>query len=174
MNKLPERYLVKTDNQKETQEVINILYKQIGMNPFPASYWKYVIMGQDHPKFKVNIYHEIPDYYLSLPVIPFDTFIKLVMIEDVSLPSKENILKAYNENNSIEVKKVLKDLFPKVFEEDKYFDKLRLESILSTIKIRNCDNLKNKGFYLHPNFNWEVIEDDLGVLVLIPTKLDKQ
>lgn len=68
-------------------------------------------------------------------------------------------------------------------EESKYFDISRNlgwslgdrwdEScgVFSTsISVRNNSNFKHKGFYLSDHYNWEIIRDLSGYLVLVPTK----
>jgi len=84
---------------------------------------------------------------------------------------------------STEAKKALKELFPKVFEDEEYFDlsSMRCRDIVNTpllkqvglypmIEVRLAGNLNNKGFYLSESQNWEIVTDDLGKKVLLPTK----
>lgn len=40
----------------------------------------------------------------------------------------------------------------------------------TTIEIRRQGIYENKGFFLTDKFDWEIIKDDLGCLVLLPTK----
>ena len=38
------------------------------------------------------------------------------------------------------------------------------------LQVRGCGEYENKGFYLHSDYNWEIVKDSNGVLVLLPTK----
>lgn len=105
--------------------------------------------------------------------------------------TKEEILVAYDKACE-EGKKVLRSLFPEIFK-SKYFDlsKLKLinkrseplihfftlESAVNAgfhtqhfIAIRLGDKYENKAFFLSNVYNWELKEDDDGILCLIPTK----
>jgi len=40
----------------------------------------------------------------------------------------------------------------------------------SLIAVKSGGNYKNKGFYLNSNYNWEIVKDNVGYNVLIPTR----
>ena len=42
----------------------------------------------------------------------------------------------------------------------------------SELHVRNCGNFANKGYHLntHEGFNWQIVKDNIGELVLVPTK----
>ena len=104
----------------------------------------------------------------------------------MNCPTKEQILEAAK--GSKEIKQVLKKWFPKVFENEKYFDLSALidgDSIFSSEKaynagfpskfllnVRGVGELKNKAFFLTSTCNWKLEKDNLGALCLIPTKKD--
>jgi hypothetical protein len=96
-----------------------------------------------------------------------------------------------------QAREVLETLFPDVFKNDKYFDLSPIvggtgtaqyrDSLISSnkaraiglchledgqpaIQVRRISNLKLKGFWLSRRFNWEIVADDAGELVLVPTK----
>ena len=88
--------------------------------------------------------------------------------------------------------KMLRTLFPEVFEEDKYFDLSKLDTMpkicsegdiftngssvkagffgSTFLQIRSGGKYKNKAFYLYSAYNWEIIKDDSSLLCLVPTK----
>ena len=41
---------------------------------------------------------------------------------------------------------------------------------VSLIDVRIYENFANKGYYLNSNYNWQIIKDNVGELVLVPTK----
>jgi len=59
-------------------------------------------------------------------------------------------------------------------EQDQYLDLRNASSLGLKDKIliqnRLLGSLKNKSFYLCPEYNWELVKDDTGVLCLLPTK----
>lgn len=50
----------------------------------------------------------------------------------------------------------------KLFSENEFY--------ASLVQIRKLGNYTNKGFYLNKKFNWELVQDDRGLMCLIPTK----
>lgn len=38
------------------------------------------------------------------------------------------------------------------------------------IQVRRDGKLANRGFFLHDNYNWQIVEDDQGYMILVPTK----
>ncbi len=54
-------------------------------------------------------------------------------------------------------------------EQSKYLD-LSKEGVSCFISLRIGGKYENKGFYLNDSYNWEIVEDNYGVLVLIPTR----
>ena len=83
----------------------------------------------------------------------------------------EQILKAAA--TSPEAKLALKELFPDVFKEDKYFDLSGFQT--QTIgglyfAKRASGNFYQKALYLTPFANWELVTDDEGIQCLVPTK----
>jgi hypothetical protein len=112
--------------------------------------------------------------------------------DEVVNVTKEKILTAYEVANE-ESKELLKNLFPKVFEDDKYFDLFKLWSDIKSgvghsyiftdasaieagfngaflMEIRYNGNYAGKAFYLANSYNWEIRLDDMEKLCLIPTK----
>lgn len=71
-------------------------------------------------------------------------------------------------------KETLKTLFPAVFEDDKYYNlsEQKNESFFSNpfLCVQMYGSLATKGFYLSPNYNWEIVKDDQGNKILVPTK----
>lgn len=99
--------------------------------------------------------------------------------------TKERILEAANKCST--AKGTLKTLFPEVFEDDKYLDfkdatigthnfdtnklpKERGDMNQPIIQVRAYGNFRDKSFYLSGELDWQIIRDDEGELVLIPTK----
>lgn len=93
--------------------------------------------------------------------------------------TKEKVLAAAAKCST--AKATLVTLFPEVFEEDKYLDLSGAETSnefdIPTIKfldtkiaVRAVGKFQEKGFWISGRFKWEVLEDDLGELVLVPTK----
>lgn len=96
--------------------------------------------------------------------------------------TKERILDAAS--TCKEAKKVLKNLFPDIFEDEKYFDLSELpKTIFSNedaenagfdnryfFEVRHDGEYKFKAFYLDNPYNWEIIIDSEGATCLIPTK----
>lgn len=101
--------------------------------------------------------------------------------------TKETVLTAYKNGNN-EVKAALKNMFPNVFEEDKYFDLERLcgpikQTLFDTdlsrdagffgsgfMLVRNEFEYKGKAFYLSNDYDWDLRFDSSHTLCLIPTK----
>jgi hypothetical protein len=87
-------------------------------------------------------------------------------------------------------KPIIKKNHPECFPENKYFDLSGLKKDKSEgnyiftheqgkkagfgsyhfLQVRGCGEYENKGFYLHPDYNWGIVNDSNGVLVLLPTK----
>jgi hypothetical protein len=103
----------------------------------------------------------------------------------MNTPSKEQILEAAK--TSPEARKALIELFPEIFQEKKYFDLSKLPKPLFSnedarsagfydknfLQVRKYDTYANKAFYLSNHYNWELVEDETGMLCLIPTKKEK-
>jgi len=94
---------------------------------------------------------------------------------------KERILEAANKCG--DAKRILKTIFPEVFVDNKYLNfECAQHAILRndieypynfthmSIQVRSGGNLSHKGFYLSDKFNWELVVDNKGQLVLLPTK----
>jgi len=93
--------------------------------------------------------------------------------------TKEKVIAAANKCSA--AKEVLKEMFPEVFEDDKYFNFAGSAGIdnefksnylpdSSMIQIRRIGKYKNKAFYLTSKYNWKIERDNEGDLCLIPTK----
>lgn len=91
--------------------------------------------------------------------------------------TKEKILKAAE--TSEQAKNTLKQLFPEVFEDDRYINLYEMNNknyhisdnqISLLICIRTSNEYQNKGFYLSDQYNWEIVKDAAS-LVLLPTKI---
>jgi hypothetical protein len=91
--------------------------------------------------------------------------------------TKEKVLEAAKGCKDAE--KVLKTLFPEVFEDDKYIDLKTNElnfnrsydkSELIGLPIRTGGKYKNKSIYLNIQYDWEIVTDDEGSKCLVPTK----
>lgn len=100
--------------------------------------------------------------------------------------SKERVLEAASKCST--AKETLKTLFPEAFEEkSKYFDLNHLRKHENMIfgseeskragfkdgyfmQVRGLGEYRGKAFYLRPEYNWELIHDELGQLCLLPTK----
>ena len=79
-------------------------------------------------------------------------------------------------------KETLKALFPEAFEDEKYFNFESLECSflegkniprdfsITWLQVRSDGNLAWKGFYLDRYLNWEIVKDNFGEMVLVPTK----
>lgn len=86
--------------------------------------------------------------------------------------TKEKVLEAAQKCSK--AKETLKSLFPEVFEDDKSVD---VGSVVGKsffnndfLTVRRGGEYRYKGFYLTPKYNWEIIKDSKGELVLVPTK----
>jgi hypothetical protein len=42
------------------------------------------------------------------------------------------------------------------------------ESTITYPQTRSMGNLMNHGYYLNPNYNWIIVEDSRGLIVLVP------
>ena len=101
--------------------------------------------------------------------------------------TKEKVLKAAKE--CPDAKKVLKGMFPEAFEDEKYFDLLKLNKGDYTLfeskesrdagfndylffQIRGAGIFGGKSFYLNKSYNWDIITDNEGEKVLLPTRKD--
>lgn len=94
--------------------------------------------------------------------------------------TKDKILEAADKCST--AKQTLKVLFPKAFEDDKYFDLSgarngNADSFNSEhlpcdkmIRIRGFGEFENKAFYLSSIYKWELNELEDGDFELIPTK----
>lgn len=96
--------------------------------------------------------------------------------------TKERILEAAK--GCSDAKHVLKTLFPEVFEDDEYFDLSYLPILPFTeeeairagflgdnfFMVRKSGEYENKGFILGNRYNWKIVVDKYGYLVLLPTK----
>jgi len=109
-------------------------------------------------------------------------------VEKVLEVTKGEILKAAKKSHA--VKEALKELFPEVFD-NKYFNLRKLEVLdniemgriftyesskkaqfygLDFLSIRVDGNFAWKGFFLDKSYKWEIVTDDKGALILLPTK----
>jgi len=105
--------------------------------------------------------------------------------------TKEKVLEAAEKYS--EAKEVLRTLFPEAF--DKYFDLSKLKTLEYVdngrifsfdscqyagfddylfLQIRFGGEYANKGFYLSKNYKWQLVEDEDGALVLLPTKKSEE
>src|SRR4030042_6231309 len=124
----------------------------------------------------------------ELEIIVYEPKINDMKNDNVVNTTKEKVLTAYKEGNE-ETKKSLKNLFPKVFEDNQYFDLQTLCNnwdppiIFDTAKsckagfygnnfmqIRNAGEYDNRAFYLSGEYDWELKHDTSQQLCLIPTK----
>lgn len=120
-----------------------------------------------------KIYEGTVNKYVSFELIklPNGVFYKLKYFDIIeeNMPTKEQVLEAAS--TSKEAKDALVKLFPKYFEDDKYVYIENEEKITKRFLYTRMEGkYKNKGFYLSSEFNWEIIKDNSGVLVLLPTK----
>jgi len=81
--------------------------------------------------------------------------------------TKEKILQAAEENPC--ASSVLKILFPDVFHCDAHIN-ITTENIGHLVLPRSSGNYHNRGIFLHESYNWQILKDSVGVLVLVPTK----
>ena len=89
--------------------------------------------------------------------------------------TKERVIEAANK--CPQAKETLKTLFPECFEDDKYFDLVKINFgnyhvryLEGLMCVRKDGELKGKAFRLSKNHNWELKMDSEGKLCLIPTK----
>ena len=94
--------------------------------------------------------------------------------------NKDRVLEAASQCPT--AKETLKTLFPEAFEDEKYFNFKSLECSflegkniprdfsITWLQVRSDGNLAWKGFYLGRNINWEIVKDNFGQMVLVPTK----
>jgi hypothetical protein len=102
--------------------------------------------------------------------ITFEQFEKYVLNkqEEMELKiTKEKVLAAAKKCS--QAKDVLKEMFPEVFEEDKYLN-LTDESISSLLYAKTTGNLAGKAFHLRSSYNWEIVKDFADNTCLVPTK----
>jgi len=106
----------------------------------------------------------------SFPLITFEQFKNLYMNPTELKITPDKVLSAAKK--CPQAKEVLKEMFPEVFEEDKYFD-LSNTTIYSPqvgIAIRCSGEYAKKSFWLNDSWNWIIVKDSEDKLCLIPTK----
>lgn len=89
------------------------------------------------------------------------------LIEKNMTPTKEQVLEAAS--TSKEARNALVKLFPKYFEDEKYVD-IEDNVMYKYMCRRDGGKYAGKGFYLIPEYNWEIFVEENGVQTLIPTK----
>lgn len=145
----------------------NDLVKYIGSENVSLTYGKeYKVLNQ------TKNYIHIKDDFDCLSAFSKKLFKK---VEDNNMElkiTKEKVLEAAQKCSK--AKETLKTLFPEVFEDDKSVD---VGSVVGKsffnndfLTVRADYEYQQKGFYLTHKYNWEIIKDSQGKLVLVPTK----
>lgn len=113
----------------------------------------------------------------------FETFEKMFIkkkepMEKELKITKERVLEAAN--SCAQAKEVLKKIFPEVFEDDKYLNVPPFihgkKQILYTKEGEDIiwpslsGNFRERGFYLISRYDWDIVIDDEGGKILVPTK----
>lgn len=80
-------------------------------------------------------------------------------------PTKENILLAHK-NGCEAVRKTLETLYPDLFEGVEVPNAAIKGFLLTSLD----GDYKGKGFYLNDSYDWEIVKDCNGELILVPTK----
>lgn len=94
------------------------------------------------------------------------------MAQDLTI-TKERVLRAA-EKSCETGREILQELFPEVFEEERYIDlsgfspSIRLRDLPLRLEIRKAGLYKNRSFYLDYRFDWKLTKDDCGIMCLIP------
>ena len=114
----------------------------------------------------IIVWGEDVDY--ECPPITFEQFKNLYMKPTELKITPDKVLSAAEK--CPQAKAVLKEMFPEVFEEDKYLDLSSIKITGAIIQKRVEGEFKDKSFCLNKSFNWEIIIDDENMICLVPTK----
>lgn len=175
--KLPEKWCIKQCEELK-QYCKNELNKVNISGDMPD--WYYYINLTKGSTVYWNYSKNIPNGYTE---ITFEQFVKHILKQE-TMEKELKVTKEYVLELARlypETKDKLKVLFPKTFEDDKYFDiptykdNNESQSIYNSlndtlIEVRRDGNLENKSLFLNPKFNWEIVKDNQYKIVLVPTK----
>ncbi len=121
---------------------------------------------------------DIDKRYTEISLTQFEKYVLNKQSKEMELKiTKEKVLSAAKKCS--QAKEVLKEMFPEVFEDDKYLE-LKNSSFTSAgykepgygdiIRVRQFGEFIGKAFWLNENLNWEIKIDKEGEKCLIPTK----
>jgi hypothetical protein len=121
----------------------------------------------------------IDERYTEISLTQFEKYVLNKQSKEMELKiTKEKVLSAAKKCS--QAKEVLKEMFPEVFEDDKFLnldDSYFIDNMGynaphygAILQVRGSGSFKYKSFWLSGELNWQIKVDDLGNLCLIPTK----